>query len=489
MVPSRLIGDEVSRHGSRLGVASVLLAVAISPMMAACGSSASTPAPAGGTPASSTPAVTPAGSAAGGVVGKSNTTITVMVSSGHQQFNPVWDLLPQFTQQTGITVKLDKVATTSIEGNMLQAVKLGSCQYDAVEMLDGGMAALAPYMASLSPFLQKDGTDISSFRSQFVPWSIQVTTFGNDIKYYPYYSGAKAVAYRKSLFDDPANQAAFKAQFGYAMPVPPTTPQQLLDLAKFFTKNGMYGIVFSGQGDSADTGISDLVFRSGVGGFQDSSGNALWGPKYPANEAKVQAAATWLQDLVYKYHVAPTAVTGMGTAEATSYYTAGKAAMIYDTFYLSWSQFIAPNVTSVIGQSGTFEMPDFQAGAGGIPFWWGYGIPSCSKNQQAAWTFVKWVLSPHNQQLALTKGQGVYVPTDKNLLAWAVQQNVIPQGVADAVSHAQAYSITAATGTMREKIDIPLVGKLLLNQLTPSQYAQQVGQQMQQAAVESGTVH
>jgi multiple sugar transport system substrate-binding protein len=40
--------------------------------------------------------------------------------------------------------------------------------------------------------------------------------------------------YRRDLLNDPEHQQAFEAQFGYAMPVPPNTLQQLKDIAQYF---------------------------------------------------------------------------------------------------------------------------------------------------------------------------------------------------------------------------------------------------------------
>src|SRR5215213_9699507 len=71
-------------------------------------------------------------------------TIKVLVSSGHQQFKPVWDKLPEFTAKTGIKVQLDQVATTDIEGAFQRDVSVGACTYDNVELLDGALPGAAP---------------------------------------------------------------------------------------------------------------------------------------------------------------------------------------------------------------------------------------------------------------------------------------------------------------------------------------------------------
>lgn len=476
----------------RLATAAVS-ALGLTLVLAACGSSGAKPKEAGSSSNAAPSAAASSGSqsaAASGAAGLSKkyagTTLKVLVSSGHQQFNPVWANLSAFQQATGITVQLDKVNTTDIESTFLKDVRLGGCTIDNVEMLDGGTAASAPYMADLGTYLKQDGSSVDQLASSQVGWAVKAMTFNGKLAFYPFYSGAKAIAYRKDLFDNKANQAAFQQKFGYPFPLPPKTPQQLTDLAKFFTNNQTKsGIVFSGKGDPGETTMGDLMFRSGVAGYQDDNGNALFGPKHPDNQAKVAQAATWLMNLL-KSGYAPSSVPAMETTDTTNYYLAGNAAMLYDHIYLSWSKLTASDAVSKIGQSGSFEMPSFATGAGGIPFYWGRGIPSCSKHKDASWEFLKWVMSEQNQELALTKGTGVYVPTDKKLLAWAVQQNVLPQGVADTVTHASYYQITKVTNQLRESIDIPLVEKLIGGQLSPTEYAKQAGDQMQQAAEQAG---
>jgi multiple sugar transport system substrate-binding protein len=414
-------------------------------------------------------------------------TIKVLVSSGHQQFTPLWDRLDEFEDETGIKVELDEVGTVDIEGTFLRDMTLGGCTYDNVEILDGAMAVSAEHLADLGPFLEAEGSSTDELLSGQAGWTGNAMTFDGKLKYYPFYSGAKGIAYRTDLFEDPENQAAFEEQFGYELPLPPTNPDELRDLAEFFTKDGMHGIVFSGVGDPLETTLADLIFRSGVGGYQDEEGNSLWGPEHPENQEAVVNAAEWLTGLV-EDGFAPQDVLSMQTGEATSYYTGGGAAMIYDHIYLPWAQITADNVTSEIGESGSFEPPSFVEGAGGITFYWGRAIPECSENKAASWEFMKWVMSEENLKSSLTEGTGVFVPTDLALLDWSVQEGILPEGVADAVANSPGYQTTIATGRIRQAVNLPLVERLLQGELSPSEYAEESGQAIQEEAAAFGLV-
>lgn len=424
------------------------------------------------------------GSTSGSGSGLRGQTIKVLVSSGHQQFNPVWDVeLPKWEAKTGIKVQLDKVDTTDISSTFLRDVTTGGCTIDNVEMLDGGTASAAPHMADLDQFLKKDGSSATELLGQQVTFAQKAYSFNGKLAFYPYYSGAKAVAYRKKMFDDPKNQAAFQAKFGYKLPEPPTTAQQVKDLAAFFSSGETKGMVFSGAGDPAETTLADLIFRNGVEGYQDAKNNAAWGPSHPDVQAKVTAAAKYLTDFIAKGYT-PGSVGSMQSADTTANFLAGKTAMDYDHIYLFWNQMT--EAKAKLGDIGSFEFPSLEKGQGGISFYWGRGIPDCSKHKDASWAFMKWVMSPDIQKEALTKGTGVYVPTDKSLLSWAVDQGVIPQGVADSVSHAKAYKVTPVTNQIRQAIDIPLVEKLIGKQLSPEEYTKTSGAKMQDAAESAG---
>ena len=56
--------------------------------------------------------------------------------------------------------------------------------------------------------------------------------------------------YRKSALTDPDHMAAFKAEYGYDLPEPPKTWQQLLDVATYFN-----GKNWDGNDDEADSGM------------------------------------------------------------------------------------------------------------------------------------------------------------------------------------------------------------------------------------------
>jgi multiple sugar transport system substrate-binding protein len=94
---------------------------------------------------------------------------------------------------------------------------------------------------------------------------------------YPTEGDANGWAYRKDLFEDPAEKEAFKAQYGYDL-APPKTYAQLMDIAKFFTRpeKGLYGVAIYTQKDydAITMGVQNTMFSWGAD-WKDANYNVL----------------------------------------------------------------------------------------------------------------------------------------------------------------------------------------------------------------------
>lgn len=92
---------------------------------------------------------------------------------------------------------------------------------------------------------------------------------------YPTEGDANGWAYRKDLFEDAAEMAAFEAEYGYPL-APPETYAQFLDIAKFFTRpdDGLYGAAIYTQADydALTMGVENVLFSWGAA-WQDENNN------------------------------------------------------------------------------------------------------------------------------------------------------------------------------------------------------------------------
>ncbi|MCS6842950.1 MAG: extracellular solute-binding protein, partial [Caldilineales bacterium] len=94
---------------------------------------------------------------------------------------------------------------------------------------------------------------------------------------YPTEGDANGWAYRKDLFEDPAEKEAFKAKYGYEL-APPKTYAQLMDIAKFFTRpdKGLYGVAIYTQKDydAITMGVQNTMFSWGAD-WKDANYNVM----------------------------------------------------------------------------------------------------------------------------------------------------------------------------------------------------------------------
>jgi multiple sugar transport system substrate-binding protein len=96
---------------------------------------------------------------------------------------------------------------------------------------------------------------------------------------FPTEGDANGWAYRKDLFEDPDEMAAFEAEYGYPLDIPENY-DQFYDIANFFTRpdEGLYGVAIYGSNeyDSLTMGVQNTMFTYG-GRWQNPETNEVLG--------------------------------------------------------------------------------------------------------------------------------------------------------------------------------------------------------------------
>jgi len=417
------------------------------------------------------------------------TTLNVLSTSGHRQLDPIWNKTSELEQETGIKIALTRIPVGEIRQKIMQDLAMGTGQFDAYEIPDDTIFSASQYLTPLEPYIKRDFGSVDAWGKTTVPWALKAAAILGDVRVHPFYCGAVAAAYREPLFADAKNRSDFKARFGYDLPTPPKSWKELIDAATFFTRQEkgeqLWGLVFPGKQDPGLNVFEELLFQEGVL-FLDDQNHSLWGPKHPENHATVKKVAEFLQGLIYRNKVAPTTIPGMATNECTDMYVNGKAAIVMDLIYFAWNEITSKKVTDRIGKSASFEIPGSSGiGKGGRPSYWMWGIATKSEKKDAAWEFLRWFMRDENLKLALTKGTGVFIPTDTRLGDWAASENILPPAVVGAVKRDQVYRLNPQIGQVRNTIRV-FVEKLDLNDLTPDQFVQQSGNAVEQLMINTG---
>jgi multiple sugar transport system substrate-binding protein len=246
-----------------------------------------------------------------------------------------------------------------------------------------GQAVTEGHYMDMTDFLSSEGID-----KTVTPATLKYYgQYGDKVYAYPTEGDANGWAYRKDLFENADNMAAFKEKYGYDLAVP-TTWDQLRDIAEFFTRpdEGLYGVGIYTQVDydAITMGFQNVFFSYG-NDWKDESNNVLG----VVNSDKAVAALEMYKQL---YGFAPPGSNNAFFAEMNDLFIQGKAAMIMN-YFAFFPALANPDINPHATDTGYFSNP---AGPDGDRFaaLGGQGISVNSyiadERKQASLAFVKW---------------------------------------------------------------------------------------------------
>ncbi len=333
------------------------------------GAGAATAAPAGG---ATTPA---AGGATGGTSGISDkykgTTLNIVMAN-HAWNTGITPLLPQFEQASGIKLNVSSYGETQLSDQLTVKFTSGGGDIDAFMFRppqEGLLFANNGWLADIGSMAQ--GASDWNW-DDFQKAARGSVTFNSKVYGVPIVTEREILYYRKDLLQ--AKNIA----------VPKTLDEMMAAAEKLNDpNNGMYGFVARGQQNPAVTQFSGFLYAYGGDWIKDGK-SAIGTPE------AVQAYK-YYGDLLRKYG-AP-GVLNMNWPQAIAIFGQGKAAMYTDADSLYPN--LLDKTKSVVTDKVGYAM--FPAGpAGSHPYnvtSWALGVAKTSKNQDAAFEFVKWATS------------------------------------------------------------------------------------------------
>ncbi|MBP6440297.1 MAG: extracellular solute-binding protein, partial [Caldilineaceae bacterium] len=172
-----------------------------------------------------------------------------------------------YEEETGIKVNIIQEPWGTFGDRFFTEMAAGG---DAWDMVVGdsqwlGQATTAGHYLDMTEFMNSTGLKDSVTPATLTYYGEYPTGSGTYWAY-PTEGDADGWAYRKDLFENPDEQAAFKAKYGYDLAVP-TTWAQLKDIAEFFTRPdaGIYGVAIYTQKDydALTMGFENVMFSYG----------------------------------------------------------------------------------------------------------------------------------------------------------------------------------------------------------------------------------
>jgi multiple sugar transport system substrate-binding protein len=307
------------------------------------------------------------------------------------------ELQPEFEAATGITVEVTAPSWEPWYDKQILEISSGSSTFDVYQwdaltagvfLAGGGLRTMEDFLAD--PELPNLNLD------DYVPGLVEHfgtladgTTVG-----VPFYHSNRVYAYRKDLFEDPDEMAAFKAKYGYDLAAP-STWDQFHDICEFFTRDtdGDGEIDFWGTTAAYTFGIAWDNFADRVESFypikdDDWWFDRNWNPIFNGSEG-LKA----LEDMVEIYQngwVAPGALK-KSWGDVNDEFRAGNAAMT-DMFTEALTILELPDQSKVAGKTGYYIIPRYQVHHTRLSSWM-IGINSRSKHPKEAYLYIQWLTS------------------------------------------------------------------------------------------------
>jgi len=219
----------------------------------------------------------------------------------------------------------------------------------------------------------------------------------NDKVYgFPFTALTMYMWYRDDMLNDPKEQSGFKAEYGYDLK-PAATWKEYEDISAWFTRpdKGFYGTAIQGKRHEA-LWYEWLNFLYSYGGdMLDTDDGSKCGPVI-VNSPEAIASLKYYKSLM-KYSPADT--LNYNWDDVMALMQQGKVYQLIMWNDATYAVAEDPNASTVAGKMGFDLVPQGAGGKIGQVEGWTYLVPSYSKNQEAAFLFIQWMMEK-DQQLA-----------------------------------------------------------------------------------------
>jgi multiple sugar transport system substrate-binding protein len=297
--------------------------------------------------------------------------VRVLVTAGPEEDYLIKHAQSEFEKQTGIQASIETVSRDLWSTREVREFTGDSPSYDVVGISAGAGDPLwvgRGKSADLSKLLPADTV------ANILPSLKSATTVDGKLVAVAQYWNTQMYFYRKDLFEDPKEQAAFKAKYGYDL-APPTTWDQLVDIDNFFHRPpDLYGGWMSGVNWGVGLDYQAVLF--GVGGdVSDLGANEML-----LNSPESVKALSIMQAIG---KTAPESFTTQSFFDADTLMQGGKLAT-----YTNWA-YIWGALSKTPGKYGMAPLPSKSVPIGTFLF----AVPRGAAHLDCAKKFLTWMLS------------------------------------------------------------------------------------------------
>ncbi len=310
------------------------------------------------------------------------------------------ELAKEYTAETGVVVRGELAPWSEWHNRIAGDFAAKGGKYDLTIFDSQSMSEFASknYVVLLNPFLDKSAQiKVSDFEPTALKQYAEYPEESGNLYALPVNQDAMGLAYRKDLFESPAEMEAFKKKYGTGLKAP-RTYSELRDIAEFFTRpdQNLYGIALFGspEYDAVTSSFNNILWSFG-GELWNSKSNKVEGI---LNSTESVAALEFYRDL---FRFAPPGLEKHFYNEVNEALQKGTAAMGIQWYYffgLLGDRTKSPHAEHLAfaplpgqtGNDGKFRQYNIVGGQG-------ISISEFSTKKEEAWKFLEWFMSRETQ--------------------------------------------------------------------------------------------
>ncbi|GAA0613466.1 sugar ABC transporter substrate-binding protein [Paenochrobactrum glaciei] len=309
-------------------------------------------------------------------------------------------LAPQFEKQTGIKVEIEMYEHSEAVSKVMLDLNSQRGRYDFIIQphREIGKFVANQQVDSVQPFLDNDQLRDPNFKpdEQLYQglWK-EISWYDNQVYGFPFTALSMYMWYRTDLLSDENEKKGFQEKYGYEL-APAKNWKQYRDNAEWFTRpeQRQYGTALQGKRHEA-LWYEWLNFLYSFGGdMLDTKTGSSCGPVI-VNSPEAIAATEYYKSLI---PFSPPDTLNYFWDDVMALMQQGSVAQMVMWNDSTYAVAIDETASTVVGKVGFDLVPHDKGGKVAQAEGWTYLIPVASKNKEAAYLFIQWMMA-YEQQL------------------------------------------------------------------------------------------
>jgi multiple sugar transport system substrate-binding protein len=163
-------------------------------------------------------------------------TLKIIANTGPFIIGPVYKYADEMEEKYGFKIEVSEIPFADLYSKIQQVAAVGGTDFDLLLIPNTWMADFVQmdFIISMNDYIERDINDPLLAWDDMPDGLKRKDSWGGETYSIIIDNDNTSLFYRKDVFNDPEWQDAYKAEMGKDLPNPPTTMDELIEVAKFF---------------------------------------------------------------------------------------------------------------------------------------------------------------------------------------------------------------------------------------------------------------